>query len=74
MLEAGAPPIYSQGPNSDGEDGPTAAQSDLPPQILILPAAGATDFQKGYIGVDGERATIEGEIQMKAESGTWAKV
>ena len=51
------PPIYS-GRQDDVVD------NNVEVQMLICPY---TDFyfQKGYLGVEGERATIEGEIQVK---------
>ena len=51
------PPTYS-GLNDDD------INSNVEVQMLICPY---TDFQfqKGYLGVEGERATIEGEIQLK---------
>lgn len=56
------PPIYSQG---DG----TATQ------LLLVPPAGSVNFQTGYLGVEGERAAVEGEIQIKdIEPGRWSKV
>ncbi|TBU49633.1 hypothetical protein BD309DRAFT_909167 [Dichomitus squalens] len=47
------------------------------PQILIIPVAdGGVHFQKGYLGADGERAAVEGELQIKsADAGfRWRKV
>ncbi|KAF8922404.1 hypothetical protein CPB85DRAFT_1209557 [Mucidula mucida] len=71
MAESIPPPIYSQ------ED-PTASseQDPLPePQILISPTVDAINFQKGYLGADGERAAIEGELQIKgAEPGRWHRI
>ncbi|KAF8475437.1 hypothetical protein JB92DRAFT_2823099 [Gautieria morchelliformis] len=41
-------------------------------QLLISPSPGAVQFQKGYLGAHGERAAIEGELQIKgAEQGQW---
>lgn len=41
-------------------------------QLLICPIPGAVQFQKGYLGAYGERAAIEGELQIKgAEPGQW---
>ncbi|KAI8995522.1 hypothetical protein BD414DRAFT_435482 [Trametes punicea] len=46
------------------------------PQILIVPAADGVHFQKGYLGADGERAAIEGELQIKSADSSlrWRKV
>ena len=63
------PPLYAQ-------------QSSLPevdphidPQILIIPATDSLRFQQGFLGADGERAAIEGELQLKeAHSGRWRKL
>ncbi|KAF8527933.1 hypothetical protein BU17DRAFT_38747 [Hysterangium stoloniferum] len=44
-------------------------------QLLISPPPGAVQFQKGFLGAHGERAAIEGELQIKgAEPGQWDKV
>ena len=49
--------------------------SPLQPQILIVPTTSALGFQKGYLGADGERAAIEGELQVKGcDSGRWGRV
>ncbi|THH02921.1 hypothetical protein EW026_g64 [Hermanssonia centrifuga] len=65
------PPTYSQDQtNSDLPPSP-----NLEPQILILPSENGVNFQKGYLGADGERAAIEGELQVKgAGTGRWAHV
>jgi len=71
------PPIYSQ---EDPDEGSVArniaSTAGMPlPQILITPATDSINFQKGYLGADGERAAIEGELQIKgAEEGRWRKV
>ncbi|KAG1826102.1 uncharacterized protein BJ212DRAFT_1444081 [Suillus subaureus] len=44
-------------------------------QIFIIPAADTFAFQKGYLGAEGERAAIEGEIHVKgAQPGQWKYV
>jgi len=52
------------------------AQSPQPPpsppletQLVIAPVHDDMSFQKGYLGVDGEHAAIEGEIQLKVAIG-----
>lgn len=76
MQSESAPPIYSQ---DDPEDAVGQAMSSSPPpapepQILIIPTD-AINFQKGYVGAEGERAAIEGELQIKgAEPRQWDKV
>ena len=56
------PPLYT--PDAlNGDDGLDDGEVD--PQILIIPTSGDADFQKGYLGVEGERAAIEGELQIK---------
>ncbi|KAL1749028.1 hypothetical protein HDZ31DRAFT_59622 [Schizophyllum fasciatum] len=76
------PPIYSR-QDPDAEDaGYSGARptSLLPPiedepQILIIPPAGAINFQKGFLGADNEKAAVEGELQIKgAQPGAWDKV
>ncbi|KAI0048346.1 hypothetical protein FA95DRAFT_1539863 [Auriscalpium vulgare] len=65
------PPTYVQ------EHDDAASDSSVPTQlqILIVPAADSLQFQQGYLGADGERAAIEGELQIKgAEEGRWRKV
>jgi len=60
------PPIYSQ---QDPDDINLASEltclDPLEPQILIIPTVDAVNFQKGFLGAEGERAAIEGEIQIK---------
>ncbi|KAF8633950.1 hypothetical protein AX15_001133 [Amanita polypyramis BW_CC] len=58
------PPIYSQG----------LGALDTPPQLLLVPT-NSVNFQRGYLGADGERAAIEGELQIKdVEPGRCRKV
>lgn len=68
------PPIYSQ---QDPDD--TITRPDVvpcaSPQILIIPTVDAINFQKGYLGAEGERAAIEGELQIKTtDADRWNKV
>lgn len=68
------PPNYSLGcpQNPPGADD-AAPISGL--QIFIIPAADTLTFQKGYLGAEGERAAIEGEIHVKgAQPGQWKYV
>ncbi|KAF8912811.1 hypothetical protein CPB84DRAFT_1759565 [Gymnopilus junonius] len=45
------------------------------PQILIIPTTDSVNFQKGFLGAEGERATIEGELQLKAvDAARWGRV
>ncbi|KAF8225041.1 hypothetical protein L208DRAFT_1308081 [Tricholoma matsutake] len=63
MADSLPPPIYSQQEHEGG------------PQILIIPAADAINFQKGFLGAEGERAAIEGELQIKGvDLGQWSKL
>ncbi|GLB36298.1 hypothetical protein LshimejAT787_0305860 [Lyophyllum shimeji] len=76
MAESLPPPIYSR---TDPDDGPLCpAEADNPgegPHILIIPIGDAVNFQKGFLGAEGERAAIEGELQIKGiEPDHWAKV
>ncbi|KII93211.1 hypothetical protein PLICRDRAFT_102166 [Plicaturopsis crispa FD-325 SS-3] len=73
------PPIYSQ----EDPDESWRAESNDPvpdtpsagPQIFIVPASDTINFQKGYVGADGERAAIEGELQIKcADAIQWNNV
>lgn len=64
-----APPTYAQEyPEED------AAVSET--QVLIIPATSTFRFQQGYLGADvNERASIEGELQIKGADGDrWRKV
>ncbi|KDQ63781.1 hypothetical protein JAAARDRAFT_148452 [Jaapia argillacea MUCL 33604] len=64
------PPTYSQ---YEGVDQPADAGVD--PEILVIPASDSVQFQSGHLGVDGERAAVEGELHIKgAEAGRWNKV
>lgn len=64
------PPIYSVGRPQNPSPAPDEIVSD--PQIYIVPAADTLTFQKGYLGAEGERAAIEGEIHVKgAQPGQW---
>ncbi|KAH9044742.1 hypothetical protein EDB85DRAFT_2138265 [Lactarius pseudohatsudake] len=60
-------PIYAQ----DAAVSPPQSE----PQILIIPATDSLRFQQGFLGADGERAAIEGELQIKGtDSVRWRKV
>lgn len=62
-MSAEPPPLYT--PDIlDGDDGPDDGDT-VDPQILIIPPSGDAEFQKGYLGVEGERAAVEGELQIK---------
>ena len=66
------PPTYSQQDDSTLLD---RAASPLQPQVVIVPTTSALGFQKGYLGADGERAAIEGELQVKGSTaGRWGRV
>ncbi|KAL4064960.1 hypothetical protein V8B97DRAFT_1196035 [Scleroderma yunnanense] len=71
-LELAPPPLYSR------HEGPLACRNDPETpgvQILIVPAADDTNFQKGYLGAEGEHAALEGEVHLKgAQPGQWKKV
>ncbi|KAG6842536.1 hypothetical protein C0991_000062 [Blastosporella zonata] len=73
---AESPPIYSQ---TDPDEGSAALQAEPivegGTQILIIPTGDAVNFQKGYLGAEGEHAAIEGELQIKVTGpNRWAKV
>ncbi|CAK5280142.1 unnamed protein product [Mycena citricolor] len=69
------PPNYSPEDERASETSSLSDASTVDPQLLIISSSDAINFQKGYLGAEGERAAIEGEIQMKGvESGRWAKV
>lgn len=62
MSESNPPPIYSK---EDPDQG-ASSQTRIPePQVLIIPTGDSMNFQKGFLGAEGERATVEGELQLK---------
>jgi hypothetical protein len=64
------PPTYAQEAAVSSENAPQCE-----PQILIMPATDSLRFQQGFLGADGERAAIEGELQIKGtDSVRWRKV
>ena len=66
MSSTEPPPTYSQN---------ASEQEPEQPQILIVPPADGVGFQKGYLGADGERAAVEGELQIKGVHGQpWGRV
>ncbi|KAF9015308.1 hypothetical protein BDQ17DRAFT_33380 [Cyathus striatus] len=68
MEDSIAPPNYSQADLA-------TATSTTEPQILIVPSVDGVNFQKGFLGAEGERAAIEGELQVKAAPPfQWSKV
>jgi neural Wiskott-Aldrich syndrome protein len=72
-LESAPPPNYSQGDPDNSQMTGIPAPHD--PQILIIPTVDTINFQKGFLGADGERAAIEGELQIKETTGgRWAKM
>ena len=65
MAEHLPPPIYSQ-------QDPVVYQD---PQILIIPTVDPVNFQKGYLGAEGEQAALEGELQIKGvDAAHWHRV
>ncbi|TFY72887.1 hypothetical protein EVG20_g112, partial [Dentipellis fragilis] len=80
-------PIYPRVEPVMANDSPSAPpptyaqeypQDDVPPaqpQILIIPTTNSLRFQQGYLGADGERAAIEGELQIKGtDESRWQKL
>jgi neural Wiskott-Aldrich syndrome protein len=66
------PPTYSQEHPDDGSDLGNTLQH---PQLLIVPTVDSINFQKGFLGAEGERAAIEGELQIKgADASSWSKL
>lgn len=65
------PPNYAQ----QGANTSESVQHQIEPQILIIPATDSLRFQQGFLGADGERAAIEGELQVKGtDTFRWRKV
>lgn len=67
-VDSAPPPRYSQ------------YSGDCPPdlsglQLLIVPALDGINFQKGYVGAEGEHAAMEGEVHLKGvQPGAWKKL
>ena len=72
--DSAPPPRYSQHNSSD------VLRSDCPSdvsgfQLLLVPALDGINFQKGYVGAEGEHAAMEGEVHLKgAQPGAWKKL
>ena len=65
------PPTYSQ----NAGDSPADVGAYSHPQILLVPPSNGIGFQKGYLGADGERAAVEGELQIKGVNNRpWGRV
>lgn len=74
MSESLPPPTYSQQDPVDSNSSQTY-QDLSEPQILIIPTVDAVNFQKGFLGAEGERAAIEGELQIKGvDPHRWERV
>ncbi|TFK41004.1 hypothetical protein BDQ12DRAFT_418503 [Crucibulum laeve] len=68
------PPIYSR-QNPDDTTSLDIPVDSTEPQLLIVPAVDAVNFQKGYLGAQGETAAIEGELQVKGiDLESWDRV
>ncbi|KZS92923.1 hypothetical protein SISNIDRAFT_454860 [Sistotremastrum niveocremeum HHB9708] len=61
-----APPSYTQ---HSYEDDAADASSTQTPEITFVPSADNVHFQGGYLGIEGEHGTIEGELQVKGLGG-----
>ncbi|KAH8120092.1 hypothetical protein DFH11DRAFT_1721952 [Phellopilus nigrolimitatus] len=59
------PPTYSQQSDSDPQSSSNVSLVPSDAQLLISPLGNTSHLQKGYLGANGERAAIEGEIQIK---------
>lgn len=68
------PPQYSQHGLGDVlHSDCTSDTSGL--QLLLVPALDGINFQKGYVGAEGEHAAMEGEVHLKgAQPGAWKKL
>jgi hypothetical protein len=68
MAEQLPPPLYSQ-------QDPVGSHTYQGPQILIVPTVDVVNFQKGYLGAEGEHAAVEGELQIKGvDAARWDRV
>lgn len=71
MMSSEPPPTYSQNAYHVADNAVVPTE----PQVLIVPHSNGVGFQKGYLGADGERAAIEGELQIKGiTSRPWGPV
>jgi len=70
MTENIPPPTYSQQDPANLDSHGHLSE----PQILIIPTVDAVNFQKGFLGADGERAAIEGELQIKGDIEGWSRL
>lgn len=69
------PPVYDVLDANQLSSNQPPPLTDSGPQILIIPSADTINFQKGFLGADGERAAVEGELQIKgAEPFAWEKL
>jgi hypothetical protein len=74
-LDDALPPTYVRDDASDAASTASAGTRPTEPQIVILPITDAVRFQQGFLGADGEHASIEGELQIKsADEAVWSKV
>ena len=70
-IPSAPPPTYDQDQLSElnrsesSADSTTSDPVSSEARLLISTVPNATRFQKGYLGVAGERAAIEGEVQIK---------
>ena len=68
------PPTYASQDVGSGSADDSAWLSEEP-QIIITSTTDSLRFQQGYLGADGERAAIEGELQIKGiNSSRWRRV
>lgn len=75
--DGAAPDLHPEAASVDADADEALGVEGGSPQILIIPVAeGYAHFQKGYLGADGERAAIEGELQIKSADTEfrWRKV
>lgn len=71
------PPTYSpESPESHSiVDDTPGGLSYSETQVLIVPTVDNVSFQKGFLGADGERAAVEGELQIKpAQEQSWRRM
>ncbi|PPQ67356.1 hypothetical protein CVT24_011539 [Panaeolus cyanescens] len=69
------PPTYSQQDPEESQSNLSISTNHTDPQILILPTVDAVNFQKGFLGAEGERASIEGEVHIKGVDPThWERI
>ncbi|KAG8775090.1 hypothetical protein FRC12_001671 [Ceratobasidium sp. 428] len=69
------PPVYSEDVQSQGLPGIESVLNDERPLILVAPPGGKNTFQSGFLGIEGDVSSLEGEVTIKGTPlEIWNKV